>query len=274
MIKDAMLDKLLAGTVTEQFLESADRILNSESELIRKSAFAPLIIAGKGCGLAEYARIFSAIVDSSPALSIRGTTTYLELVFPKDNPVDEKKFFASPGIAASIRNRFYGTFLISFSEYSGRDLIQSESLKKLIEFMEMNKDNIHFLFHITPEFAAKDQLISILRTIVSITEIRLDTPDTEIGFNYVMEQLDNRGIIINSDAAAYIKDTALPELVSGSTYAGYKSLDAFVEKINYDSMLLSNAKDYAINLSCIENYMKERQNDKKVGESIAIGFRV
>ena len=111
---EQMISVLLIDEEAKNSLRVADRVLNSKSEGVRSSAFVPLVIAGEGCGFSSYGRVYSAIVDASASQPIKGASTFLELVFPKDNEKDEKMFYASPRMVASIRNRFYGTMLVSF----------------------------------------------------------------------------------------------------------------------------------------------------------------
>lgn len=66
--------------------------------------------------------------------------------------------------------------LIPLKEYAGQDLIKNESFIHLSEFVELNKTDIHFLFHILPRYDARNQLIVRLQDIVNIPEVFLDNP--------------------------------------------------------------------------------------------------
>lgn len=270
-----LVGSLLVDEQAKAFLRTEDRILNSESSTIRGSSFAPLIVAEEGCGLSIYAKAYSAIVDASLAQRICGTQTFIELGFPKNNEVDERRFFASARLAASIRNRFYGTMCISFDEYDGQDLITSESLEKLIDFVEENKANIHFIFHILPEFSAKNKLIAALQTVVDITEVHLEKPDADKGYTYVMRELGDLGYKFDEETQEYIKDTALPIVVSQKAYNGYKSLNSFVERLNLETVYCGECDDITIDRTVVDRLLNKLDQEEFVkGEQVRIGFRM
>ena len=272
---EEMIQSLLFDEDAKAFLITEDRILNSESSAIRESSFAPLVVAGEGCGLSMYAKAYSAIVDASIAQKIRGSETFIELGFPKNNEEEERRFFASPRLAASIRNRFYGTMCISFDEFDGQDLIQSESLEKLIDFVEENKANIHFIFHILPEFSAKNKLIAALQTVVDITEVHLEKPDADIGYTYFMKELCDLGYQFDDATEEYIKDTMLPIVVSQKAYSGFKSLNLLVERLNLETVYCQDRDDRMIDRPLVDRLLNKYEQDEYAkGEQSRIGFRL
>ncbi len=269
------IQSLLFDEDAKSFLVTVDRILNSESSAIRESSFAPLVVAGEGCGLSMYAKAYSAIVDASLAQRIRGSETFIELGFPKDNEEEEKRFFASPRLVASTRNRFYGTMCVSFDEFSGTDLIQSESLERLIDFVEENKANIHFIFHILPEFSAKNKLIAALQTVVDITEVHLEKPGADIGYTYFMKELCDLGYQFDDETKEYIKDTMLPIVISQRTYSGFKSLNLLVERLNLETVYCHECDEGMIDRTLVDRLLNKFEQDEYVkGESSRIGFRM
>lgn len=73
-------------------------------------------------------------------------------------------------------------------------------MKNLLEFVEANKANTRFVFHITPDFSAKGSLVSALQEIVNVEEVYLDKPGVEKGYSYVIEELTNQGVKLDEDA--------------------------------------------------------------------------
>lgn len=273
---EQMISELLIDEEAKQSLKVIDRVLNSDSELVRGSAYIPLVIAGEGCGFTSFGRVYSAIVDASAAQPIRGTSTFLDLVFPKDNERDESLFFASPRTAASVRNRFYGTMLISFKEFDGRDLTGSASFKNLLEFMENNIDNIRFVLHITPDFTAKAGLISALQSIAYVEEICLDVPDARKGCDYLTDQLKRQGIVIDKEAVSFLRKTVLPELVSRKTYAGYKTLNTFLARLALEAAIIAESSDCRIDKALIAGAMDKvgKHEGQSDSDTRRIGFRI
>ena len=270
---EKMIKMLLVDDEAKAFLRTADRVLNSGSVSIRNNAFVPLVVAGEGCGFSSFGRVYSEIVDASRFQTIRGTASFLELVFPKDNERDERLFFASPRRAASTRNRFYGTMLISFKEYAGKDLIESSSLEKLLKFMDENKANIRYVLHIMPGFTAESKLIALLQDVVNVTEIHLDKPGIDNGFLYMMEGLKSQGVEVAEDVKKCIKEKALPNIVERKSYSGYKTLNAFMERLKFEAaMALKNGEcrvDKTV-LDILLDKMEKEEADKN--ESPRMGF--
>lgn len=80
---EKMIASLLVDEDAKAVLMNADRILNSDSDGLRNSAFTPLVIAGEGCGFSSYGRVYSAIVDTDRWLStdfINHRTHHMDIV--------------------------------------------------------------------------------------------------------------------------------------------------------------------------------------------------
>lgn len=269
---EQMLSTLLVDENAKNALRKADMLLNSTSKSV--SNYIPLVIAKEGCGFSSFGRVYSAIVDESPLLRVKGSATLLELVFPKDNEIDEKLFFASPRRLASIRNRFYGTMLISFKEYSGLDLINSAALKRLLKFMEDNKDNIRFMLHVTPEFSARERLISILQDLFFVEEIILKGPDVDCSLSYVLDELEKQGYEVSEEAAACLREQALPRMVAGRSYAGYKSLDRFLGRLNLETLIAMEQDPHHIDVAVIKSLVDKLEKEDQIRGQMTtkIGF--
>lgn len=271
---EQMISTLLVDNQAKDALRGADRVLNSKSKQVRESASTLLVIAGEGCGFSSYGRVYSAIVDASISQPIRGTSTFLELVFPKNNEADEKLFFASPRRKASIRNRFYGTMLISLKEYTGQDLIKSESFTHLLEFIELNKANIHFVFHILPGFDARNQLIVRLQDIVNITEVFLDKPNVENSYAYVISKLKSQGYVIGETAQKCLREKVLPDVISRKTYTGYRSLNNLLGRLNFEVAMMPENEEMVVSEHVLDSLMVKFKKEKQFSENEApqIGF--
>lgn len=273
---ECMLSTLLVGNDAKDVLKGLDKILNSKSSKIRESASALLVTAGEGCGFSSYGRVYSEIVDSSLALKVKGKETFIELVYPKDNEPDERLFFASPRRMASIRNRYYGTMLISLKEYKGADLIKSDSFSRLLEFISLNKGNIHFMFQILPDFSAKNQLVSRLQEVTNVTEVVLDNPTIDSGYAYVVSELKKHGYIIDEKALALLKDDILPGITSGKSYMGYRTLNALLERVHLEVAMAMDGDEMVLKGNTMKGLKDkfEREEELSKVETVKIGFGV
>lgn len=271
-----MLATLLVGNDAKNVLKRTDKILNSKSDRIRDIASALLVTAGEGCGFSSYGRVYSEIVNSSLALKVKDKGNLIELVYPKDNEEDEKLFFASPRRKASIRNRYYGTMLISLKEYKGPDLIKSESLNKLLEFISLNKGNIYFMFHILPDFSAKNQLVARLQNVINVTEVVLDNPTIDSGYTYVVSELKKIGYAIDDDALSMLKEDILPEITSDKSYMGYRTLNSLLERVHIEVAMTMDGDEMVLKDNTLKNIMRRYESEQELSksESMKIGFRM
>ncbi len=240
-------------------IETMTRLEESSKSNIVPSIF---LIADRGCGVSSLGKVYSGIIDNSVLMGIRGSETFIELVFPKDNPQDENLFFSSPQRAASIRNRFYGTMLISFEEFEGQDLLKSESFIKLLHFVESNKENIYFIFRILPEYSTKRQLKAHLRKIVNIVEITMNKPDVKMACDYVISELKEKGLVLTNESRNLLEGKVFDVIVKADSYEGYKSLDKLISEIEYElayagntDKLITDSIIEAVVEKCIDDYM-------------------
>ena len=266
------ISNLYINDTAKNALFSMDRMLNSPSAPIRSSAPAPLLVAGEGCGLTSYGRAFSEIINYSPYCIKAGSSNYLELVFPKDNEEDERLFFSSPVKAASTANRFYGTMIISFKEFSGNDLIKSESFERLIGFCRENKENIHFLFHIKPDFDEVDRLVLELQTVFPIMMIDLDKPDDEKSFEYLKSEIEKREMRIDDDAVEFLRDKVIPFYISQNDFSGFNSLNNLLSRLTYEIFMTADSEECLITKNILGAVMEKMQNESAVDDDRKIGF--
>lgn len=269
------IETMFMNDVAREKLHVADKLLNSRFDTIRKSAPNLLLTADEGYGLTTYGKAYAKIVDESLALKVRGRETFLELVFPKNNEMEEKLFYDSPRVVAEYRNRFYGTMIISLREYTGMDLIKSESLGRLLEFIEGNKDNIHFIFHILPEFSAQKKLLAKLREVTNIDEVIFDKPGSDLGRSYIVDKLNDNGVSISKTAVKLLGEKVLPGLVAMADYKGYKSLSSFVDRLYLEiGMWEKGEEDLIIDESMVEQLEKKmlREAEEKANGTYSIGF--
>lgn len=271
---EQMIETLLVNDEAKNKLRVIDKLLNSKLDKVRQSTPALLVTAREGCGFSSYGRAYAEIVDSSIALKVKGSSSFLELVFPKDNEKEERLFFASPRRIASIRNRYYGTMLISLKEYSGLDLIKSESFHRLLEFLSLNKNNVHFMFHILPGFAAKNQLLLKLQDVINVAEVALDTPNIDNGFTYVVTELRENGYVMDDKALAYLREVILPKIIWGKTYTGYKSLNVLLDRVHLEVAMAYEGAEMILKYEMLQTLMIKYEKEEELSqvEAFKIGF--
>lgn len=256
-----------------EVLDKVFRFANDTNEIRRVALPSLLVTAETFYECSRYGKIYSRILEQSPMVSIRGSCTCLELVFPKYHPQDEQKFFSSPQRAAAIRNRFYGTMLISLEEYTGMDLIKSESLLQLLDFIEANKKNIYFVFYVTPEFSAKGQLLARLCKYIPIVEVALGQPDVDMGYRYVSNELTELGFVLEEPVREVIKTVLLPAWMARDDFEGYSSLDTLVSRISCEAMMLPEG-EMIISAGIVEDFVARSEAERRAMKGVSqLGFR-
>lgn len=267
-----MIDSLLVDEDVKRTLKKIEKMTHLEDASKSNMVPSVFLVAERGCGVSSLGKVYREIIDNSAFMGIRGSETYIELVFPKDNPLDENLFFSSPQRAASVRNRFYGTMLISFEEFDGQDLLRSESFKRLLHFVESNKENIYFVFHVLPEYSPKSQLVARLREFLNIVEITINRPDFKMAFSYVVSELLKKELIFTDESRSLFEEGVLDVIVNSNIFAGYKTLDKLVCEIEYE-MAYSETTGKVITKAIIEAMAEKYSNDiKATVAGTKIGF--
>lgn len=258
---------------TRAILEKTKKILNSDSEAVRKSVFATVVITDDLYGLSYFGKKYSEIVSKSIDHISKGSTNYINLVFPNGSAENEALFFSSPSRSASTTNRFYGTMLISLAEYDGDDLINGESYRRLLEFCDMNRENIRFIFHVSSKFKAKDKLVSTLQEHFPVMEVILDKPGVNESFDYVVSEMKHKEISFDKEAEAFLKEQLIPAVISKKSFSGYQSLNVLMDRMVVESV--SNDKsNYVVLSSSMRTLCNNISNTRDSNEHVRIGFNM
>lgn len=254
-------------------LMNMDKLLHyagSERDGKGKTAVALLVVAPEGAGLTSFSKVYSGIVDDVAAYARSSKEiTFLELDFPKNNEGEEKLFFASPGRLAANRNHFLGTMVISLREFEGWDLIRSESFDQLLRFVNSNKEYIHFVIHVLPEFKATAALLARLRTILNVAEVRLLVPDQEEAYTYVIREITKRKVHFGKNAECMLKNEVLPKVLEAQNYRGYTTLERLVDQIVYE--LILHQEEWTMTEPLLKKIITEI-NSEDMKADLRIGF--
>ena len=228
-----------------------------------------LLVSPSGAGTTEYGKVYSRIIDENHIYDIRGLSTFLELDFPcDDSPREYNLFFSSPRVAASTQNNFYGTFLLSFSRFEGRDLFTNPYFDTLLEFVEQNRDNMHFIFHVLPEFTEKEKLEMSLNRILHMVRVEFDHPNLEMSTEYVWTRLADVGISLPDTYKEKFK-MALSGWLEQTEFDGYSSLELIARRIQYELFLVGIGN---VDMECFEKTVDKALSDIKVSEGNSVGF--
>lgn len=258
----------------ESSLKTVEKMSGSAKKTVRESVPGLFLIAERGTGVTGYCKKYSEIIDQSGIYSVRGSSTYLELIYPPANAdeSDRYKFFASPKVAASITNKFYGTFVISFEEWRGEDLIRSESLSELLHFIDSNRGNISFCFHILPSFSARENLKGILSKHVNLLEVELELPDAELSAAYVADAMKNEGYKFDKNVLQELTDSVISDVVNDADFAGYRTLNHLRRQLIMEAAMMKGDGSVFITKEMVQSLKEKYRNSQKTDSSI--GFHL
>lgn len=145
----------------------------------------------------------------------------------------------------------------------------------MCEFIKENKENIFFIFHVRPEFNQRKQLISELSRYLNLCEVSLEKPDEKRGFAYITGILNKQGLSMDGDAEQCLRKM-LTDISGTKSYAGYQTLNNFLDRLYYEAAALSDVEEIRIKKEAVVlagEKMREEINTMNAG-STQLGFHM
>ncbi|MBQ3545482.1 MAG: hypothetical protein IJA34_10950 [Lachnospiraceae bacterium] len=205
-----------------------------------KTSVKDLFISSPSCKeLSKIAKCYERIITTNKVYPIRGSKTYLELAYPAYAKYEDyMEFFASPRLVAATQDKYTGVFLISFEQWkSANEFIRDMAFDKLIKFIEDNKTNISFVFHVIPEFQNSEILYKELskHTVSNPCYIEHSFPDMEHAIEFVEIQLKESGIAFTGAGKREMKKLVENKInISSNGYRGYSTLEKLVSNLQFE----------------------------------------
>lgn len=221
---------------TKVVLEKIECAAKTNQSSFKKSIPSVFLEGDKGSGCSGFAHVYERILATNHVYTVRGSKTFLELVFPKKgDEKDYQRFFQSPKMVASIQNQFYGVFAISFEEWDGIELIESEPFKELLTFIDNNKNNIFYIFQVTSEFKVKEELRKTLNNHINLVEAHLGYMDHDMAADYIQSYLQKDGISFSVNGRKELKKFLYKKVdMESPSFAGYHSLQQIARSIQFE----------------------------------------
>ncbi|MCR4961633.1 MAG: hypothetical protein K6A74_09275 [Lachnospiraceae bacterium] len=232
-----LIEELNVSEQIKDFLRKVKMVASSGNTKIKESV-TDMFIKSPSCSeLSRIAKVYESIITGYSVYPMRGIGTYLELAFPYSGyDSDYKEFFASPRRVAVTQNFFSGCFLISFEQWrNAKELINDERFSLLIDFIESNKENISFVFHVTPDFRDEKDLFDELNIHTNLFYLEHYLPDRVQALEYIKKQIREANIELNQEGMAEI-DRIIDEKVdfTSKSYCGYETLDKLSRRILFE----------------------------------------
>ncbi len=233
-MKEDLKENEVANLFGQEILRKIESVAKSGCKELKKTIPNISLLCERGEDVKAFNKRYESIITENHIFSVRGAQTYLELKFPNsDIERDYQLFFQSPKILAGLQNCFYGVFAISFEEWEGQDLIKSDRLNRLLDFISSNADNIYFIFEIPNDLASKEELINILKKRIYVEMVELNPIGVNRTRNHIKRFFDEYGIELEEDAICYLEQE-IEEIELIDSKNGLKLLGIATENILFE----------------------------------------
>lgn len=185
-----------------------------------------LFVTGDGKEADLLGKLYATIFDEYRLYSMRGDKNYLMLTYPVDGTVVlYERFFSSADIVATTTNKFYGVMTIDLSEWKNvYDISEDKDFARLLEYVELNKNNMTFIFSVNSTFQGKDELILALKKKLNLEVFEQLTFCDEESVDFIVEEINNAGLDVTKGARALIESNIDEGL-------NHESLELIVQRI-------------------------------------------
>lgn len=241
--------------VTEEakvVLRKMQRVASSSNPAIKASVKNLFVTCPHGAALSDYARAYERIIIENDVYRVVGKGTYLELAFPKMGTDKEySEFYNSAKIVAATINDYTGVFLVSFEQWSGyNEIVRDSAFSEFLKFVDNNKKNISFVFHVLPEFSDREKFYSLLNGHVNLKKVELSNPDLSKATDFIIGELKRSEITLTDSARKKLGEFVSEKVdISSQDYLGYRTLERLSNNIIFEA-------------TCI--FDEEQKTDKKI----------
>lgn len=248
-------------------LKKAELVTRSEQKEIKESIPHYFLWTSEECMASSFAKEYAEIVRKGYVFPDLPVDCYLELAYPKEESSerDFNMFFDSLVQKAVNRNCFRGVFLISLKnwEQSNPGSMRFESLMK---FIKRNSGNMKFVFCVSPTARYAKKITRAIGGVLDVTEVDMPLPDLKTAMLYVEEKVKYMNCFGEAVVDEGLQDF-LKEVVEGSYYEGFATLERIVVKMRY---LLVSQNEASLDL--IYDELRKQFVQGKEDEMCKIGF--
>ena len=238
-----LIEELSVTEEAKEVLRKVNGVASSSNPVVKASIKNLFVACPYGAALSDYARVYEKLIIENAVYRVVGKGTYLELAFPKMGTEKEyAAFYNSTRIVAATINDYVGVFLVSFEQWCGyNELVRDEAFSEFLKFVDRNKQNISFVFHVLPEFTDKDKLYLLLSGHVNLKKVELINPDLSKATDYVIDELRKTDITLTDSAKKKLGDFISEKVdISSPHYLGYRTLERLSQNIIFEASCILN----------------------------------
>ena len=229
------IDDLNGKKEVKIFLKQILKVAKSPKTDMRSTIPHILLEAREGNGISTFSKLYADIIEQYHVLPQRGHHTFLELKYPKDAANEEyMRFLQSSRDAAGTQNKYWGVFLIRISEWSAKSDLNNIHFMKLIEFVQKNRSNIRFVFHILPNAANENEIEAFLKQYINLKKVSIPDPDENELTKYAIKKAAEEKLALDIGAREYFCNIIV-ELSKKQYFRGYSSIEDMLERMKYEA---------------------------------------
>lgn len=239
------IEELFVSEEAKEVLRKVRGVASSSNPLVKASIKNLFVTCPYGAALSDYARVYERIIIENTVYRVVGKGTYLELAFPKmGTEKDYAEFYNSTRIVAATINDYTGVFLVSFEQWCGyNELARDEAFPGLLKFVDRNKKNISFVFHVLPEFTDKEKLYLLLSSHVNLKKVELINPDLSKATEFVISELKKTDITLTASAKRELGNFISEKVdIASPHYLGYRTLERLSKNIIFEASCILNVE--------------------------------
>lgn len=258
-----LIENLSVTNEAKEVLRKVNRVASSSNPVVKASIKNLFVTCPFGAALSDYARVYEKLIIENAVYRVVGKGTYLELAFPKMGTAkDYAGFYNSTKIVAATINDYVGVFLVSFEQWCGyNELVRDEAFSDFLKFVDRNKQNISFVFHVLPEFTDKEKLYLLLSGHVNLKKVELINPDLSKATDYVIDELRKTDITFTDSAKKKLGDFISEKVdINSPHYLGYRTLERLSQNIIFEASCIINEEQNGnkkINLQMLQKLSNE-----------------
>lgn len=266
-----IIEKLNVTEEAKTILKKIQGVAGSNNPVIKSSIKNLFITCPYGAALSDYARAYERIIIENGVYRVVGKGTYLELAFPKmGTDKDYAEFYNSPRIVAATINDYTGVFLVSFEQWCGyNELVRDEAFSSLLKYVDRNKKNVSFVFHVLPEFTEKERLYLLLSSHVNLKKVELINPDLSKATEFVIGELKKTDITLTASAKGELENFISKKVdITSPHYLGYRTLERLSKNLIFEASCILNEEQNGNKMIDIQMLEKlSREVDFTIDES-------
>lgn len=229
-----------------------------------------------GTGITRLLGLIAQFMEETDLVEFVGDIKYFEFVLDRSKNTDSFPSFTrlieNIRVAAGFRGIFKGIASIDISEWV--DNLDDIRFHRFLEFASDYSDYVLFIF-IIPLLEDKtiEQVEAVLASYLRIRKLKLDFPDNNALFTYVINRLKEYGFKLETGAEEILMQT-IKNARGLQCFDGYNTLNQMVEDIIYEKCSHGTINSYLITLQDLHLFLPEGPWIEQLARNNRVTFKI